>query len=178
MSRVSSSSSGLVPIVVVLLFGFCLIGSTLAASSNNRDSRQQPGQVSTSTSMVASGTAALQTLPKILLPAMRSLVGAPLRLFRQLLVEVIAFLRGHRFYEIYDLRFWQKIAARLPDRATTYWHTLVSRESQCVQRSVCEGAELSSRRTPKWFQQIALIYLNTFSEVHPYYSVAIQVSIF
>ena len=112
---------------------------------------------------------------EILLPAMRTLVGGPLRLLRQLAAELATFLRAHRPLplQLYDHRFWGSVATALPARASAYWSALVSMESSCARRTVCDLAELASRRLPKWAQQAVLFYLNAFAETNEYYGVAI-----
>ncbi len=112
---------------------------------------------------------------EILLPAMRTLVGGPLRLLRQLAAELATFLRAHRLpMQLYDHRFWQQVATALPARASAYWSALVSMESSCARRTVCDLAELASRRLPKWAQQAVLFYLNAFAETNEFYGVAIS----
>lgn len=160
-----------------------LLASTEAASANNRSMairsghRQSPPVVPAPPPAASSTSLALSTGPtasQILLPAMQALVGGPLRLLRQLASELVTFLRAHRPAQLSDLRFWQSVAVQLPSRASTYWHALVSMESQCAQRTVCDLAELASRRLPKWAQQGVLFYLNAFSETNDYYRVAIS----
>ncbi len=116
------------------------------------------------------------TASEILLPAMRTLVGGPLRLLRQLAAELVAFLRAHRPLplQLYDHRFWGSVATALPARASAYWSALVSMESSCARRTVCDLAELASRRLPKWAQQAVLFYLNAFAETNEFYGVAIS----
>lgn len=151
--------------------GLGLFGTSAARGPSSRQAVSSPS--STALAPLEPSTF-LQAFPRFLLSASQSLVGSPLRLLRQLLAELVTFLRSHRFMEIYNINFWRTVAARLPARVSTYWSTLIAMESQCAQRTICDLANLASTRLPKWSQQIALVYLNTFAETHPYYTVAIH----
>ena len=114
------------------------------------------------------------SLRKILLPALKSLVGAPIKLISRLAMEVMNFIRSHSLRELYDTKLLQKLVIQLPDQLSTYWKMLAEMESQCMSRTICDLSDYTSRRLPKWVEQIWLIYLNAFAFENSYYTVAIN----
>lgn len=149
------------PLILFLLFGFFI------ATYGYKANRQ-------STALAPVGSTSVGTLRKILIPAIQSLIGAPLRLFRQLIAEIGNFLRSHNFRELYDIKFLQSMFSRLPNRLFTYWDTLMSMEQQCIHRTLCDLADYTSGQIPKWAEQIALVYLNAFSHSNQYYQVIVH----
>ncbi|KAI2803327.1 hypothetical protein BLOT_007454 [Blomia tropicalis] len=144
----------------------------MSSTTGYKYSRQS---LSNDTSLATtSSSSSFGSLRRILLPAFQSIVSSPFRILRQLLNEVFHFMQNHHIWELYDVRFLQQIASRIPDRTFVYWNTLMEVEAKCVQRTICDLSEFTSHHIPKWAEQISLIYLNTFVERYPTYQVIIH----
>jgi len=114
------------------------------------------------------------TFRQILLDAFRQLLAAPMKIMKTLIREVRNFFRGHNLTEFYDVKVLKHILSRAPKRLLAYYDALVGLEHNCLQRTVCDVAEYTSHRVPKWVGQIAFIYFNTFAQQRPYYEVIVQ----
>ena len=94
-----------------------------------------------------------------------------MKLAKMFIQELNQMFKNRDFRELLDIQLIKQIFSKAPKRLLGYYDTLISIESQCLKRTVCDVAAFTSTRIPKWFEQILVIYFTTFSEEKPYYKV-------
>src|SRR5699024_4692026 len=71
--------------------------------------------------------------------------------------------------DLFDVTFLRQSLQRLPARLLDYWTTFTDMEFECIRRTLCDLADFTTRHVPQWFNQILVIYFNTFSANNDYY---------
>ncbi|KAH9426821.1 hypothetical protein DERP_002921 [Dermatophagoides pteronyssinus] len=152
-------------IIVGLITTLILLPSNAEAASSQRYRRQtDSSSTALATSSSSSTSNAMITLTNIILPTMRAIIQAPIRLLQELIVEIRLFLSSHNFSEMLDAKFLRTLLQRLPERIGHYWLTFVEMENECIQRTLCDVADFTTHHVPHWFKQIMLVYFTTFNQ--------------
>lgn len=149
-------------IIVGLSTTLILLPMNAEAASSHRYRRQTD---SSSTALTtASSSNAMITLSNLILPTIRAIIQAPVRLIQELISEIRLFLSSHNFTEMLDAKFLRTLLQRLPERIGHYWLTFVEMENECIQRTLCDVADFTTHHVPHWVKQILLIYFTTFNQ--------------
>lgn len=171
MRSLSSMASGLV--LSYLYFSLLLI-PTAEATITLRQASPSATAPAVAGSTALSVSSQANIVQQVLIPAIRTLVAAPLRILHQLYLEVRDFLATHNFRQMFDVGMINQMMTIVPKRITEYWTTFREVETACVRRTLCDLADHTSTRVPHWFNQILTIYFTTFSQNSQYYQAVLN----
>lgn len=151
---------GLIMILVALL----LVNSIGCIRQNeSKRMKRQTGSESTALA-TSSSSSAMVTLSNLVLPTIRAIIQAPVKMLQELMMEFREFMSTHNFSEMLDTTFIRALLQRLPERIGKYWVSFLELESECIQRTLCDLADFTTHHVPQWVRQIMLIYFTTFNQ--------------
>lgn len=146
-------------ILSFIIFWIIVTSLLLTGTEATRRQKRQ-----TETAVAVPNSSAMVALTNLVMPTIRALVQAPVKMIQELIIEIREFLSTHNFSEMLDTTFIRSIVQRLPERAGRYWMSFLELESECIQRTLCDVADFTTHQVPQWVKQILLVYFTTFNE--------------